>query len=343
MIYKLCMGVWARSYPQSTDIRLLIDAGVKTFVDLTRIDERFRRRIPYMGYRKCLPDGVDYVNFPLWSGHLPPIRSLMRIVEIVEERQPAYLHCRHGRDRTGVAATLILVNRGLSPDEALCHIADARGPGSEQSPRKRYHLDYLKDAAGILTAAGAERAREAAFDTNRPDDVFRIVNGGDEMLVKIDPTDPGQLKAAYEVAKLTGKGLKRLFLGKPRPGKELRKAAGQGRLEDVAAHTGSGEDVDSRSRSGKTPLMKAADNGNLNAAMYLVGEGADINASGGDSGKTPLMRAAKYGHWSMAKFFLDNGANVNARNKKGRTALYYARKKRQVEVAALLVGYGAKW
>ncbi len=148
MFYRLVDEIWAGPYPDRTTIPLLLERGVRTFVNLTRWDEKIVYFI--RAYKKHLPNGATHLNYPLWTYSLPPVEEMLTIVDAVELNAPAYLHCRHGLDRTGVTAVLILMKRGMTLPEALEHIARARGDQPQRSPRKPYHFRYLANAAEEL-------------------------------------------------------------------------------------------------------------------------------------------------------------------------------------------------
>jgi|GEM_PF-2373663 len=145
VMYKLCEGVWAGEYPDGTTIRRLTDEGVVAYVDLTRWDEQWIYAIK--DYGDLLPPGTKRFRFPLWTYWLPRAQRLWEIVRTVEENVPCYLHCRQGLDRTGMIAALILLHKGMSLDEALSHLRRARGA---DSPRKSYHVEYLKKMASAV-------------------------------------------------------------------------------------------------------------------------------------------------------------------------------------------------
>jgi len=145
VIYKLSDGIWAGGYPDEAAIQQLTAEGITAYADLTRRDEQWVYRIK--DYEKLLPPGAKHFKFALWTYWLPPLERLLEIVDIVEENVPSYVHCRHGLDRTGMIAALLLLKRGMGLDEALTYLRRARGTAS---PRKWYHLKYLKRSALAL-------------------------------------------------------------------------------------------------------------------------------------------------------------------------------------------------
>src|SRR5262245_28033511 len=69
-----------------------------------------------------------------------------------------------------------------------------------------------------------------------------------------------------------------------------------------------------------TALIAAANLGNTALIALLLQAGADVDTRS-ESGWTPLMRACDTGALEAAQLLLDAGADVNARNDEGYTAL----------------------
>ena len=67
------------------------------------------------------------------------------------------------------------------------------------------------------------------------------------------------------------------------------------------------------------PLHRAARGGHLATVQQLIGQGADVHATG-PNGWTPLHMAAIGGHRTLSEFLLSNGADLTARDARGRTA-----------------------
>ena len=90
----------------------------------------------------------------------------------------------------------------------------------------------------------------------------------------------------------------------------------------------------------ETPLHRAALKGHLNVVDYLLEEGADVNANGGDS---PLHWAVYGGHANIVSVLLSNGANVNAQSPGGWTPLRHAARRPDSPVFAALLAAGGHY
>jgi len=92
-----------------------------------------------------------------------------------------------------------------------------------------------------------------------------------------------------------------------------------------------GARIDHRSADGLTALHVAAEKhfgpDDESFLMQLLDAGADINATDED-GRTPLMAVATGGYVNKVKALLGRGARVTTKDRRGRTALDYARPRR---------------
>uniref|UniRef100_A0A672I561 Kinase D-interacting substrate 220a n=1 Tax=Salarias fasciatus TaxID=181472 RepID=A0A672I561_SALFA len=111
-------------------------------------------------------------------------------------------------------------------------------------------------------------------------------------------------------------------------------------LAAIKAHLDKFKDVDSRSDNGQTPLMVAAEQGNLEIVQELIRRGANVNLDDVDCW-TALISAAKEGHIEVVKELLENNANLEHRDMGGWTAVMWAAYKGRTDVAQLLLERGA--
>ena len=91
--------------------------------------------------------------------------------------------------------------------------------------------------------------------------------------------------------------------------------------------------INAQGGDGNTPLNKAAYNGWLKVAAFLLDHGADVNAGG----IPPLNCAATAGNRAMTEVLLSRGANVNSKGSLGKTPLHTAVEKKFPAVAEVLL------
>ncbi|XP_056281960.1 kinase D-interacting substrate of 220 kDa B isoform X2 [Pseudoliparis swirei] len=111
-------------------------------------------------------------------------------------------------------------------------------------------------------------------------------------------------------------------------------------LAAIKAHLDKFRDVDSRSDNGQTPLMVAAEQGNLEIVQELIRRGSNVNLDDVDCW-TALISAAKEGQIEVVRELLENNANLEHRDMGGWTALMWGAYKGRTEVIQLLLEKGA--
>ena len=105
------------------------------------------------------------------------------------------------------------------------------------------------------------------------------------------------------------------------PADTLFKAAWTG---DVSTLRGMNIDLNLKDTVGRTPLHIAAEKGNIDVAIFLIENGANVNVADAN-GNTPLVFIInKTGNLKVIQRFLEKGASVNTQNRTGETALMYA-------------------
>lgn len=106
-------------------------------------------------------------------------------------------------------------------------------------------------------------------------------------------------------------------------------------LDRLIAH-GANVNWKNMRRSGKTPLMAAAENGQARAVVWLVDNGADVNAVD-EYGESALMKATARSDEPVVKVLLAKGADVDIRSKSGKTAVSIAKEIRNTVILNLLL------
>lgn len=95
------------------------------------------------------------------------------------------------------------------------------------------------------------------------------------------------------------------------------------------------EIINTKNKSGYTPLILSVYRGNDTMVPFLLKNGAHINESSGLG--TALMAASYKNNTEIAKILIDNGADVNLSDSKGTTALHYACFHQNIELVKLLM------
>ena len=102
-------------------VQLLLAAGVRTFIDLTRQGER-------PDYSALLPPDASYHRLPIPDHSVPESPERMREIQRVlargaaRPRRGVYVHCRAGLGRTGTTMGCYLRERGRTPEQALAEL-----------------------------------------------------------------------------------------------------------------------------------------------------------------------------------------------------------------------------
>lgn len=169
----------AGEYPGSTSrgeamerVRMLLDAGIDSFVDLTEEGE-----LP--AYESLLPglteQHVGYRRLPIVDHSIPESHAHMaRIVDAIEAELGAgrrvYVHCHAGIGRTGMAMGCYLIRSGLPNDEALSRLQVLwRQCGRSQRwptvPETREQIQFVRGWGDVsLVHSGGSAASLARYE-----------------------------------------------------------------------------------------------------------------------------------------------------------------------------------
>lgn len=144
--------------PEVTRQRLgtLLAAGIECFLDLTQPAE-------IEPYDPALPFHIEYLRKPIRDHGLPEKREhMMEILDCLHDAlrsaRPVYVHCRAGIGRTGMVVGCLLVERGLTGDQALDELARLwqqcqRAQSWPRVPETEAQTDYVRRWARTRRAA----------------------------------------------------------------------------------------------------------------------------------------------------------------------------------------------
>lgn len=114
---KVDAGLWRGAQPDEAGFRALRDLGAKTIVSFRRFDRDDREEVPAAG--------LDLVEIPLKAllDSDPPTDDELRAffdVALDPARRPVFVHCKHGKDRTGTMCAVYRMEvDGWTPDRAF--------------------------------------------------------------------------------------------------------------------------------------------------------------------------------------------------------------------------------
>jgi ADP-ribosylglycohydrolase len=155
-------------------LKLLLDAGIQCFIDLTGPDE-------LASYDVELPMSVDYIRKPIRDHHVPARREHMIDIQACLDHamrtgQPTYVHCRAGIGRTGTVIGCFLVERGLSGDQALdelnrlwqqCRRAQSWPSIPETDDQTEFVRKWTPQVAALLSQGPVRKAMDdPLFDSS---------------------------------------------------------------------------------------------------------------------------------------------------------------------------------
>jgi tyrosine-protein phosphatase SIW14 len=114
--HEINARLYRGAQPKAGGLERLAQLGIKTIVDLRSAGDRARSE-----GREAYRLGLRYFNVPLkWYGS-PKDEQVERVLEIINrpENQPVFVHCGHGRDRTGlIVAVYRITHDGLTGTQA---------------------------------------------------------------------------------------------------------------------------------------------------------------------------------------------------------------------------------
>jgi ankyrin repeat protein len=123
----------------------------------------------------------------------------------------------------------------------------------------------------------------------------------------------------------------------------IHRSIERGDLPRIREEVDNGESLEATDYRDQTPLIMAAEYGEMEIVRYLVEQGANVNATTpvGDGEQTPLRKAIERGDYEMVRFLVQNGAEVNQENQFGWTPLMTAARTGNIEIMRYMLDEGA--
>lgn len=151
--------------PRDGGLRKLSELGIKTVVSL-----RGENEITFDERKEAESSGMRYFSIPLPGLSRPSDEQVERILAIINatENQPVFVHCNHGKDRTGtIVAVYRITHDGWTSEQAKAE-AKRYGMSWVQRGMKDYISDYYRDWTKQRAGkkAASERLKEKLLSSN---------------------------------------------------------------------------------------------------------------------------------------------------------------------------------
>lgn len=121
--FEVTQGLWRGGRPDQAGVEVLAQQGFKTIIDLENVDDVVAQEKSW-----ATGLGIDHVNIPMSGLSKPTDAQVDQALAIMNDpaKQPVFIHCMQGKDRTGLVVALYRVYmESWTPkdawDEALNH------------------------------------------------------------------------------------------------------------------------------------------------------------------------------------------------------------------------------
>ncbi len=146
---KVSNSLYRGSVPNENDMKKLKAMGIKTFVSFrgggTQTDESGQIAEEKAIAKKL---NVGFIDIPLPFDKPIPDAMISQFFKAVDNKQPVYAHCLHGRDRTGtMVAFYRMKTEGISGQEAL---KDIESYGFVQADYPIFTKQVLSETQSLL-------------------------------------------------------------------------------------------------------------------------------------------------------------------------------------------------
>lgn len=147
--HKVTDKLYRGAQPLNGAAKKLAELGVKTVVNLRGEDERAREE-----EQEVEAAGLSYISVPMPGLSAPSDETVTRVMAIIgnPEKQPVFIHCKRGSDRTGTIAAIYRISHdGWTGDRAIDE-AKRYGMSWAEFGMKSYISDYYRRKVRTQTA-----------------------------------------------------------------------------------------------------------------------------------------------------------------------------------------------
>jgi len=137
--HQVDQSLYRGGQPKDGGLETLKKLGVRTIIDLR--NERTSRESS-----EAQANGMQYFNFPMERFGRPDDETVEKVLTIIlnSERQPVFVHCAKGADRTGTIIAIYRIKHDGWTSEKAKAEAKSFGMAPWQVQMKNYIGDYYK-------------------------------------------------------------------------------------------------------------------------------------------------------------------------------------------------------